>query len=268
MTTRELIELAVLDAMALLDESERRAFDRAFRAAPPAVRAQVRREQARWAADDALLPDVEPPARLREAVLQAVRTAIARREARHAGLTPMIWPHRSTSAVWRTAALALAAAAVVFIAVIAWTQVEINRLDEQFRTMTFMNEPLTRPGSDSLRYIMDPSFRPVHFTPAGTRTTAARAVLYFNAEADSSYLICTDLPLERDRSYQLVVLDDQGRVVRPLATFTPTSLAMGQEVELRIRGEAHLAILAPGRADADLAERMLLTTRVSASPAS
>ena len=45
MTLQELIELAILDAMGLLDEEERLAFEVAFRASAPAVQAQVRRER-------------------------------------------------------------------------------------------------------------------------------------------------------------------------------------------------------------------------------
>jgi len=47
MTLQEMIELAILDAMGLLDEEERLAFELAFRAAAPPVQAQVRREQTR-----------------------------------------------------------------------------------------------------------------------------------------------------------------------------------------------------------------------------
>jgi hypothetical protein len=78
MTSRQLLEYASLDALGLLDDEERRAFDEAFAASPPAVQAQVRREQQRFAstAED-LLPDVAPPPGLRFRVLSAVREAIA-----------------------------------------------------------------------------------------------------------------------------------------------------------------------------------------------
>lgn len=54
MKTQELIELAVLDAMGLLDEQEREAFDAAFDAAAPAIQAQVRREQTRLSVSEHL----------------------------------------------------------------------------------------------------------------------------------------------------------------------------------------------------------------------
>ena len=69
MSIQQLIELAILDAMALLDHEEQDQFDAAFRASSPAVQSQVRREQTRLAVIETLLPDVTPPAGLRAAPL-------------------------------------------------------------------------------------------------------------------------------------------------------------------------------------------------------
>lgn len=77
MSLQELIELAILDAMGLLDEREQASFESAFRTASPSIQAQVRREQTRLSRIEALLPDVTPPAGLRAAVLAAVREQIA-----------------------------------------------------------------------------------------------------------------------------------------------------------------------------------------------
>src|SRR5688572_23634462 len=113
MTTQELIELAVLDAMGLLDEEEREAFDGAFGAAAPAVQAQVRREQTRISLSQDLLPDVEPPAGLRSLVLEAVRKAMgqpAERRHRHARLGMLtLMPARQVSPMWRAASVGFAA---------------------------------------------------------------------------------------------------------------------------------------------------------------
>ncbi|QYU70067.1 hypothetical protein J4558_08100 [Leptolyngbya sp. 15MV] len=49
MPFHDLLEMAVLDTLGLLDEQEQAAFEMAFRSAPPAVQAQVRREQTRFA---------------------------------------------------------------------------------------------------------------------------------------------------------------------------------------------------------------------------
>ena len=118
MNTQELIELAVLDAMGLLDEQEREAFDAAFAGAPPAIQAQVRREQTRLSLSQDILPDVEPPAGLRAMVVDAVRRAMetpGERRHRHvrAGLVALM-PARQVSPLWRAASVGFAAAAVVF----------------------------------------------------------------------------------------------------------------------------------------------------------
>jgi hypothetical protein len=57
MTAYELIEMAVLDALGILDEEERASFERAFAAAAPGLQAQVRAEQARLVDLVDLLPD-------------------------------------------------------------------------------------------------------------------------------------------------------------------------------------------------------------------
>src|SRR5690606_2614363 len=111
MTTQELIELALLDAYGLLDETERAAFDAAFMASPPSVRARVRRGQTRLAKSDWLLPDVPPPAGLRAAVIEAARRAMAEVGGRERGVThaagrvPPMLPNRRVSPLWRAASL-------------------------------------------------------------------------------------------------------------------------------------------------------------------
>ena len=77
MSLQEMIEMAILDAMGLLDEREQSSFESAFRAASPSVQSQVRREQTRLSRIESLLPDVTPPSGLRAAVLTAVRAEMA-----------------------------------------------------------------------------------------------------------------------------------------------------------------------------------------------
>jgi len=68
MNTYELLEAAQLDALGLLDDAERDAFDAAFFAASPDVQAQIRREQARLVRTDWLpSSEVEPSAGLKDA---------------------------------------------------------------------------------------------------------------------------------------------------------------------------------------------------------
>ncbi|MBL8964293.1 MAG: hypothetical protein KF787_00250 [Phycisphaeraceae bacterium] len=76
MNTRELLELAQLDAMGLLDEQDAREFEVAFAAAGPEIQEQIRKEQSRLCVIEPVLPDVRPPEHLRGKVLAAVHGAI------------------------------------------------------------------------------------------------------------------------------------------------------------------------------------------------
>src|SRR5215471_5879583 len=100
MNLQQLIELAVLDAMGLLDESEQSQFEGAFRAAAPQVQAQVRREQTRLSVIEALLPDVQPPAGLRAAVIEAVRAQMLAEADGVAGVLPPMIKSRRVSPWW------------------------------------------------------------------------------------------------------------------------------------------------------------------------
>lgn len=140
MTTRELLEMAQIDALGLLDELEREEFDRAVTNAPPAVQAQVRAAQDRFVKTPWMPEPVEPPTGLRDAVLSDIgaqtmkpRVMAAIREeirkstreiaikavepaARHAAgrNIPEISKVKRVTPWWRAAALGLLGASVVF----------------------------------------------------------------------------------------------------------------------------------------------------------
>ena len=79
-TPKELLELASLDAMGLLDDFEATVYTRAFHEAPATVQDEVVRLQAQVAGDLSLLPGDEPDPKLRERVLKAVAAAIERND--------------------------------------------------------------------------------------------------------------------------------------------------------------------------------------------
>ena len=81
MTPRELLELASLDALGLLDTVEEAVYTRSFHDAPATVQDEVLRRQAEIASDLQLLPADEPDPNLRERVLKAVAAAVERDEA-------------------------------------------------------------------------------------------------------------------------------------------------------------------------------------------
>ncbi|MFM7050592.1 MAG: hypothetical protein ACKOYN_00455 [Planctomycetota bacterium] len=72
----ELLELATLEALGLLDEVGETRLDRAFRAATPAVQDEIRALQMRVAMDPALRSSEEPPASLRLRAIARVVHAI------------------------------------------------------------------------------------------------------------------------------------------------------------------------------------------------
>src|SRR5262249_53868009 len=134
MKTQELLELAALDALGLLDENERETFDRAFRAAPPALQAQIRREQTRIAGDDWLLPKVQRPIGLRARVLAAWREAVSavsnRGRARRLVGSLALLPSRGVSPFWRAGAIGCAAATITMGVALFWVQSEYHRFGD------------------------------------------------------------------------------------------------------------------------------------------
>jgi hypothetical protein len=86
MTQRELLELAALDALGLLDDFEAAIYTRSYHDAPATVQDEIRRLQAEIATDQRLLPGDEPDPGLRERVLKTVAQAIERDESRLAPL--------------------------------------------------------------------------------------------------------------------------------------------------------------------------------------
>ena len=104
----ELLELAVADALGVLDEVDTARFERAFSSAAPSLQAEVRVAQDRVALDRMLLVDEQPPASLWLKTLARVAAAI---ELEAAGAAPiaMIGPARGYTAE-RASASAVAVA--------------------------------------------------------------------------------------------------------------------------------------------------------------
>ena len=76
MTRQELLELAALDALGLLDRYEAALYTRSFHHASAPVQDEIVRLQAEIASDETLLPVDEPDGSLRERVLRKVAEAI------------------------------------------------------------------------------------------------------------------------------------------------------------------------------------------------
>ncbi len=261
MKTHELLELASLDALGLLDDHEREAFDRAFAAAAPAVQAQIRREQARISRAEQYLPEVEAPVSLRAKVLAAVQQAMeavtgARRTA--AASLPTLLPSRGVSPAWRGAAIACAAASLVlaFAGLRIYSDVKImDRLQQSNATI----DAFAQISPRFQREFMNPETRFVSFAPvAKDASMRCSARLMVNPTTRTGYLYCADLP-KVPGQYTLVVIDKNGQVGRAVVTFeagAPMSEHVIPGFDLEDGG--NLAILAPG-ADAKGAAPLLKT---------
>lgn len=203
MTTKELIEMASLDALGLLDEQERDEFERAFRAAAPEVKEQLRREQSRFADIGRWLPSVEPPRDLKDRVLDAVREAI------HAVSTPApaiagrIVPAAglarwwNTAPLWRAACIGFATASVVLGGFFVYVSQKNEQIAEQALTggLTAVN---IQAGGQYSRITLSKNYQRVMFdviaTDAAGKQLTCQAVLHLDRETRQAVLQCKDLP--------------------------------------------------------------------------
>ena len=224
MTTHELIELAVLDALALLDEHESAEFERAFRAAPPQLQAQIRREQTRFSNIEDLLPSVEPPADLRARVLAAVREAIGAPDKLHAAgrVVPNLPRARRVSRLWRAAALGFATAAVVLTVSLIDMRNSLAEVQRLVSSNAAVGAAMTimGPAGHMDDMVHDPHAIPLQ--PASPEYAKARATVHYNPEWPNAEVWVRGIVPETGVTYRLVALDDQGN---PTGSHTDLRLA-------------------------------------------
>lgn len=226
LSLRAILELASLDALGLLEEDERRQFDASFRALPDHLREHVRREQARFADIQHMLPIVEPPERLRARVLAAVAGEAASEQAilgtlDASGVT--IARSHGVSRLWRAVAIGSVAAVLGLGVVLAQMFSNVARIDAASRQM-------------QIDHYISRTFGPAFLNDAGhARSTwvklSARAgsgpnypggSLLINRASNNAHLVVTNLP-EAEGRYQLIGIDPQSGARRVLHTFTATS---------------------------------------------
>ncbi len=256
MNLQQLIELAVLDAMGLLDDAEQGQFESAFRAASPEVQAQVRREQTRLSVIDGLLPNVSPPAGLRAAVLDAVRreiTAAGLAEADGvAGVLPPMIQSTRVSPLWRTAALGLAAAAVVMSVASFEIYSRFNEVRVALNAGGITQELVDKFGGP---YVHDVLFskdtRRVVFSP-GASGSKGQIAAFFNPEWKEAKLFHFGLGDAEGRTYRLALVDESDHVVAELTRFNPNGAMEGVSFVLdRPAPKSHLAVLTTDRSGKD-----------------
>jgi anti-sigma-K factor RskA len=266
MTHRELLENALLDAFSLLDDEERGDFNQAFQAAPPHIQAQIRREQTRLSQLDALLPDVAPPAALRARVIEAVRAAIAERQAAQAQTAlrlhdpdtiarlPAVTHRRKVAAVWRAIALGCAAASVA----LGVTAVHLQGVLTEMRGQEDQLVSAIRKnfGPDYvIDALVDPATRRVSLTSMDStqpQEQQPEAALWMHPDWRTAKLFGINLPATTGSQYKLVVLDEHDRPVRTISEFTFTGGLLNEEIPMTVAIEAdRLAIISGAQDDTD-----------------
>ena len=246
MNTRELIENSLLGAMALLDEQETRAFERAFQAASPAVQAHVRREQTRLSHIEQLLPKVEPPAELRAAVIEAVRIEmdLAEELAANNVRSPIftLLPSQRVSAMWRAAAIGFMTAAVVFGTTTITTRRIFDDIENRMNERQFAADWwFTADRGLAEKYFYNDSTRLASFSQS-TATESSKAFLLIQAESNLALFRCLSLPPQLvGVTCELVQIDADG-IAKQLHTFEYTGDVIMKEVTVELSPESRFTI--------------------------
>jgi len=254
MNSQQLLEMALLDSCGILEADELETFETAFAAAPESVKAQIRREQSRFADQTQLLPNVEPRPELRRLVIDAVREAAGRVSASSMSIeefvrssgspTPADMHQRRVFPIWRAAAVVLAAT-TVFGAVVSFElKNQIDTLGDHFSTNTSADFFLRfgeLPGLQNV-VLSEHSYR-VAFVSLDDSSTAQAAV-FSNPVTDKSFLLFKRLPKLEDGQYEIVALDDNNEITGTIASFKSNGETDGHEFafDSALRGSIGIAV--------------------------
>lgn len=215
---RDMFEMASLDAMGLLDDAERRAFDETFARLAPAVQAQLRDQQTRIADMSGTLPHVEAPETLRQRVLDAVAGEIDAVTRSAGRIAPEILPSRGVSPIWRAAAIGCAAAAIVFGFATLQMNASVKSIQQGLNSNAVADMFVKEFGPRFENALMDGQTQFIQFAVATQAAAGApadpngqpMAVILLDPKTRTAQLYCKDLP-NRAGVYNLVIVDPSGR---------------------------------------------------------
>ncbi len=281
MTTHELLELALLDAFGVLEESECADFEAALLAASTGVRAQVRTEQDRIMRTElAELAQGEPDSSLRERVIEAVRSAqigqVPANQSRPLSLHAVEQSSDSLAfrgprrlralAVWRAAALAFAAASVVF----GWSTFQMRAQYEtlaQAQADDALFESLA--AEFGRQFVVDALVDPDtqrHFLRQVVNTdrkVKAEAAVWVHPDWSSARFFAISLPpTAPGTQYRLVVLDEDGNAIQDVLRFEFAGQLVNREVQLDLTIENPVLGIV-GSTDSGEDEILLITSTPS-----
>lgn len=245
----QMLRLSRLNALGMLDEPERRAYEATFRVLPGPQADRLRELESRYADLSHLLPEVSPVASLRERTLDAVEDEASAELDVLARLAPAQHVKtRGVHQVWRVAALCSTAAAIAFGVFMFQTSHEVTRLysaAEQQRITDYVRNVY---GTSFMADLSSAKLRLVQLDAPVDSPNAPSARVFANPASGYATLVVSNMPLDFER-YQLVATgaDGSSRVVH---TFTAT----GGRATLRFKWEVspgeRIAIVPVGPADA------------------
>lgn len=269
MNTQELIENTMLYTLGLLDDSEISAYESAFAAAPESVKQLVREESLRMSDFGDLMPSNEPDPALRELVISAVRAAmreqeneqrIAADEQRAPAVVGRIDPQtvrhdagRSDSSrraqpkvsntpkvhrMWRASTIGFAAATIALSVV--WTS--NNQTYKQVSSDAFISQIYNSIGAEFLEStLFDPSTQRVSLVSSDVSTNAVAAV-WHNPDWEKARLFVKNMKATDENPLRLVVLDEDGNILREVTTFSSEGELEDYEIEVNLKSDRRLAI--------------------------
>jgi len=279
MNTYELLEAAQLDALGLLDDAERDAFDAAFFSASPDVQSQIRREQARLVRTDWLpSSDVEPRAGLKDAVLTDVAVAALRgrvlgavhqeiekvapvvgasRAAMHAShahaashpagrVAPALRPSRRVTPLWRAAALGFASASIALGGAVLHLYGKYDSLYNEARNELSIGTLAQIPGFQANDLLLNPNIKRFALAPLSP-DLKARATVHIDPERDNATVYFSNLVPTEGKVYRIVAIDEEGTELSELARFDGSGGLKGQAIMLNKSATPRLAIMLTSR---------------------
>jgi len=205
MTRDELLELAPLDALGLLDDYDAALFTRSFHHATAAVQDEVRDLQAAIAADERLMAAVAPRPELRKRVLAAMTekaaeasedlaplAVIGARRSRAAAAGPR--PRHEHASRWRLATFALAAVLIAgfFYGVQLWDTNQ--KLTDHVLAVRAIDDIEKLVGADWRAFANDPAVERIALRPTEHLDRATHGLVYVNEDAGESFVLLLGLP--------------------------------------------------------------------------
>ena len=268
MNTQQLIESTMLHTLGLLEDHEIVAFEAAFESAPASVQLMVREEALRMSDFGDLMPNNEPDPALRELVISAVRAAMREQEndqriASGSVAAPTVatraiagridaqiaaqssrraQPKISTTPrvhrLWRASTIGFAAATIALS--IVWTN--NNQTYNQMSPDVFLSQMYNSIGAEFLEStLFDSSTERVSMV-SSNGATASMASVWYNPDWDSARLFVKNMKASQENPYRLVVLDDEGNIVREVATFSSEGELEDFDVQVNLKSDRRLAI--------------------------